>query len=442
MTDFPHPERRGLERQQRAPKAHPDADLLTAFSEQTATVREREQVLAHLAVCTSCREVVSLAALPNEEAGLPQAASEKRPIWEWPLLRWGSLVASLAVVVIAVYIGNNERRAAVSPMTSETAPLSQPSTIHEEREVVVQSSASPGVKAPEVRYEKVAPKPMDQIAAKKKTVGAVQSDETVAGYKLEAAPSAGLLLDRKTKDSREAQNAPLLAGAVQGTSPETSARDKVPVLNKTDSFSSLPSATNQNESTAMAKRAAALPPPTLSVVGATLAPAMETVNVAKQAVTAEAAGKENAKHGTVNAQVMPQKGMAGMNARTDASGVLSLRREMLYNSFNLQWQVTPEGYLLNSNDNGKSWIRQLPDQRFTHVQTIANHVWASDSDGSLMHSTDGGMNWTRVVPSEKDAKMTGDVTSIVFLDVNHGTLKTSTNETWSTMDAGQTWKKQ
>jgi hypothetical protein len=31
---------------------------------------------------------------------------------------------------------------------------------------------------------------------------------------------------------------------------------------------------------------------------------------------------------------------------------------------------------------------------------------------------------------------------MVFLDVNHGTLKTSSGESWSTADAGQSWKKQ
>ncbi len=32
--------------------AHPEADLLTAFAEQTLSVAERDSVLAHLALCT------------------------------------------------------------------------------------------------------------------------------------------------------------------------------------------------------------------------------------------------------------------------------------------------------------------------------------------------------------------------------------------------------
>ncbi len=40
---------------------HPDAESLSAFSEQALARRERVEVLAHLAVCGRCREVVALA---------------------------------------------------------------------------------------------------------------------------------------------------------------------------------------------------------------------------------------------------------------------------------------------------------------------------------------------------------------------------------------------
>jgi hypothetical protein len=90
---------------------------------------------------------------------------------------------------------------------------------------------------------------------------------------------------------------------------------------------------------------------------------------------------------------------------------------------------------------GSNLSSQLPDQHFTHVQTIGTHVWACGFDGGLVHSTDGGINWTRLTPTDKHAKLQGDIISIVFADVNHGTLKTSTEETWTTSDAGQSWKK-
>lgn len=47
--------------------AHPDADQLSAFLEQGLPAHEREDVLAHLAVCRSCRETVAMALPPLEE---------------------------------------------------------------------------------------------------------------------------------------------------------------------------------------------------------------------------------------------------------------------------------------------------------------------------------------------------------------------------------------
>jgi hypothetical protein len=39
---------------------HPDADLLTAFAEQSLGERERTSVLLHLSTCPDCREMTTL----------------------------------------------------------------------------------------------------------------------------------------------------------------------------------------------------------------------------------------------------------------------------------------------------------------------------------------------------------------------------------------------
>ena len=41
-------------------QAHPDADMLTAYMEQSLAPAESKTVIAHLAVCEPCREVVAL----------------------------------------------------------------------------------------------------------------------------------------------------------------------------------------------------------------------------------------------------------------------------------------------------------------------------------------------------------------------------------------------
>ena len=43
------------------PGTHPDAEMLTAFAEQSISEKEREEIVAHLAGCNRCREVVFLA---------------------------------------------------------------------------------------------------------------------------------------------------------------------------------------------------------------------------------------------------------------------------------------------------------------------------------------------------------------------------------------------
>jgi hypothetical protein len=69
------------ERLQAPPPAvnHPDADLLTAFAEQSLPADERATVLEHLARCGDCRDVVALTLPPTEI--LETAARPVRSAW-------------------------------------------------------------------------------------------------------------------------------------------------------------------------------------------------------------------------------------------------------------------------------------------------------------------------------------------------------------------------
>src|SRR3954465_4498783 len=78
---------------------HPDAGQLTAFVEQSLIARERESVLAHLATCADCREVVTLAAPETASA----AAASGAPGKSWftlPFMRWGAIAAAVALVAL------------------------------------------------------------------------------------------------------------------------------------------------------------------------------------------------------------------------------------------------------------------------------------------------------------------------------------------------------
>lgn len=88
---------------------HPDADLLTAFAEQTLADRERDGVLNHLSGCAQCRQVLALA-LPEGTSESISAALPGRATWlRIPALRWAALAACLAVVAGTVVLQRHEQ---------------------------------------------------------------------------------------------------------------------------------------------------------------------------------------------------------------------------------------------------------------------------------------------------------------------------------------------
>ena len=72
--------------------SHPDADLLTAFAEQSLKERERALVVEHLASCSDCREVIVLALseTANEIVASRASAGVARGWLTWPALRWAA----------------------------------------------------------------------------------------------------------------------------------------------------------------------------------------------------------------------------------------------------------------------------------------------------------------------------------------------------------------
>src|SRR6185369_15388497 len=169
MSEFSNPLKRGLRQMHSAGEvSHPDADLLTAFTEQSLTKRERQDVLAHLASCADCRDVVALA-LPEAPIAPPADEPVKPLFWRWPVLRWGAVAASVVIVAVAVSIGNMEHNRAVQQVAqshSDAAPpITIPPTASVQQDKAVpaarmdephmQVSSGGGVQRPKVRYEKM-----------------------------------------------------------------------------------------------------------------------------------------------------------------------------------------------------------------------------------------------------------------------------------------------
>ena len=78
---------------------------------------------------------------------------------------------------------------------------------------------------------------------------------------------------------------------------------------------------------------------------------------------------------------------------------------------------------------------------FRALAANGSDIWAGGAAGALYHSSDAGQHWVQVNPTADGNSLTGDIVTVEFSDAAHGKLTTSTRETWTTADAGDTWQK-
>src|SRR5438105_457083 len=184
---------------------HPEANLLSAFSENLLRADERDRVLQHLATCAACRQVVALAAVSRGERE-PLFVTERRP-QRWKILRWTALGASAAamVAVVAVY-QQKPRRQLESPGATITARLEQAPA----------ATPAPETQDSDKKDKKIASQP----PAAKKTL-ATRASDTFAAKNLKKAETL----------QQKAESEPMrAAGALQ---PETSNEISFPAKMKT-----------------------------------------------------------------------------------------------------------------------------------------------------------------------------------------------------------------
>lgn len=127
MAELPKIVKSRLAQQRSADHAeHPDANLLSAFAEQTLLERERMAVSAHLAQCADCRESLALAGMAPPVAERVTISTKRHWLLEW---RWVGAAAA-ACCVIAVVLQYRVQPSAIerakytvaSPAGAATAP--------------------------------------------------------------------------------------------------------------------------------------------------------------------------------------------------------------------------------------------------------------------------------------------------------------------------------
>ncbi len=369
---------------QAAPQEHPDADLLTAFSEQALTGRERENVFAHLAVCAACREAVALAS-PQPVAQQPVGVFVpwyKRP----SVFAWAGTLATVAVIGALVLNYSRYPRATFS----EAVPAKVAST-------------SPAENKPAA--------PTAQAEAK----GGAGPDRIEVRRQSAAADKAEVAQKRKA-DEEHARMAP--APVAGGAPAQAQAKDEA----------KLSGGVLQDQFRAMKPATAPPPGPPAQAAVATRADEMQQkqqVPASKEAITVESAAPARANR----AETPAAGGVVG--------GILHKSKAAVAPTF--RWSLSDKGKLQRSADQGRTWQPALASEPtvFRALAVVGNEVWAGGSGASLLHSADGA-TWTRQVLPGASA----DVVSLQFSDTQHGTARTADDISWTTSDGGQHWAKQ
>jgi len=413
-------------------KEHPDANLLAALSEKTLTKHERTHVLAHLASCAECRDVLSLAT-PEAAAESPLPAVARRPAWmSWPMLRWSAVVACVVVVGAAVSLHYQKRTSVVSMESPESTPIAPPPAPSRE------SYAS------NARKEEVDNRVESRTKLESKDKLELRSSPK-GERDLDTARNAALFDQFEHKSARAA-----IAHTPPGSS-DKQMSDEVAQLKK-----DLPAE--------KISQIAAAPPPS-SVTDAKAPPRQREARkddlreyLAKSAetvtVTAEAPAVQTTESSISKAKAAPTPtpsneiaagAVGGAASVSKSSGAgnkpVTLQAATLFAATNARWAVSPEGKLQRSFDSGKTWqnVPLASDAVLQTVATVGQHVWVGGRGGALFHSSDAGEHWTELKPSLDDQTLTADIIGLEFADTLHGKLITK-DQTWLTSDGGQSWR--
>ena len=451
--------------------AHPDADLLTAFAEQSLAEPDRARVMEHLASCSDCREVLALA-LPAMElvavaaSSTPASTIPARRRWfAWPVLRWGVAAAgimAIASIGIVQYRQSHRNDTLVSSLASRNETIAAQQALPQSPPAYEsQDSARQAEKEKQAQIEKQAKVQNWALSNRADNLG----QNMMIGPANPASPEARAL---RGAPSGSAAGGRIRSGSAGGAAPKAA-----------------PSASRNTFAIAHASKsatpeAAAKPAASQSVAQSVEAPSSsETIEVVEpQAAPAPATAKVQAsdqldeKQKALPSQYDSSKNLSVLEPkdRAAAKGASGGQR------VSPRWGISADGALQRSFDQGKTWLdvnvsselvsgaskmamtaesahgpenrkkkveaQPNPSPVFRAVSAQGAEVWAGGSAAMLYHSADSGAHWTRVIPSSSGATLTGDITSIEFSDPQHGSVITSSGEVWITADDGQSWRRQ
>ncbi len=483
------------ERLKAAPAAapHPDADVLTAFTERSLPEQERGVVLEHLARCGDCRDVVALA-LPEPEAMQTVFAPARGGWLAWPALRWGFVTAGV-VAIAAVGVIQLQRHQALtatkqiarveapaSPAQSQPTASSLPATAAGNKEKSLPVASAPnafsagnaGLESAEGRLMARSEPPA--VSVPRPQVGGIGS-----GLAHNQFPHGPQMPTQWQQQNTRVQGAnPAQASVPVQQAANQAANLKIPPSSQmvaVEASSPVAPVNNeaQTQNQGLQLQAQSAPSTEGEPIGGPVGKAKPVVNV-------EAANlDQTAADATAQQELPTATGNPGMTARSFTQLTAPAPSRLP------RWNISSSGALERSFDQGKTWqdvdvnaslgpggniaaadytsvvvlekparakalakdssadkkdLKQPAAVVFRAVAASGTEVWAGGSNGALYHSLDAGGHWTQVMPSFNGMAISGDVVSVEFSDAQHGKVTTSTAEVWITSDDGQTWQKQ
>jgi hypothetical protein len=378
------------------PGEHPDANLLSAFSEGALSVRERGEVLQHLSICPDCREITALSQ-PEQQAAVAMAAAvgmtpqaivsaTETTTRRGFNLRWGALAACAVIVAGIVLLTRHPSPpevAVIPPGVMTAANKARDQQVAEVREQAEQLRTE---SRPAQESELRAPKREAAKAASKNSAYARVSQPGESAEVIGSGPGAGL--------APAAPPSP--TSATVGDQP------------KSAEIQAAPAARAANTALAKAESAAPAAPQKPDALQ------MEAEEKDKKVVAAGSAFGGTAVNGMREADL----------------SVASLR-----------WTLS-EGKLRRSSNAGETWenVAFEEDVQFRALSVMGPELWVGGAKGMLYHSSDSGTQWVHITPTVANETLSDDIVRIEFSDPRHGKLITPHSE-WRTSNSGKSWHK-
>jgi hypothetical protein len=480
------------------PGPHPDADLLSAFAEKALPERDRVQVLAHLAECGDCRQIVFFA-LPDATETQRVLEIEGRPRSSFAL-RWGTLAAAIAVCAILLVATRHrsgtsaykQAAPANAPAPTTAADLKTPPELAEMRALRDDRATTKTNVTRQAEVDKVIPTPKHMTAKPASKFDFDQSGQVRMAPRSDAAQTANLQAEGRNfvatdkLEAGTATSAQAAPGVIGGL-----------VQNKNAAAYSAASGQGQGSLAKIAagnlggsvldSSGAVIPNATVTTVGPIGTRAAQSDSQGRfsfdrlvpgtYSVKAQAPGFKVAEVQQVavldkplNLRVTLEPGSASEAVEVSAaspavqttSAVIAQNEKQSNQvdrkktaSANLhgfaakslsgampQWTLSPSGIVQRSLDAGKSWqnVPVAGTAGFRALSSAGPHVWVGGSAGALYHSADFGQTWTRVTPIAAGRKLEADITHVDFSDPMDGTVTTASRDVWITSDGGHSWQ--